>query len=129
MKKIWIKPMATVEEFAANEYVAACGDKNTVYKFVCDAPGGILCYYPESDDNIDGNYTGRGDAELVGLSYTPCDKKHDAPTSDEYYDGYVRSLFGKSDVIVWVERDESGEIVNGHATKQLDMEKWETAKS
>lgn len=24
MKKIWTKPMATVEEFAANEYVAAC---------------------------------------------------------------------------------------------------------
>lgn len=36
MKKIWTKPMATVEEFAANEYVAAC------YEIACSigAEGG-----------------------------------------------------------------------------------------
>lgn len=37
MKKEWTEPVVEVQEFAANEYVAACGDSGKVYKFVCDA--------------------------------------------------------------------------------------------
>lgn len=37
MKKEWMEPVVEVQEFAANEYVAACGDSGKVYKFVCDA--------------------------------------------------------------------------------------------
>ena len=37
MKKKWIEPQILVQEFVPNEYVAACGDKNKVYKFKCDA--------------------------------------------------------------------------------------------
>ena len=37
MKKEWMEPVIEVQEFAANEYVAACGDSGKVYKFVCDA--------------------------------------------------------------------------------------------
>lgn len=36
-KRTWIKPEMNELAFAANDYVAACGDSGTVYKFVCDA--------------------------------------------------------------------------------------------
>lgn len=134
MKKIWTMPMATVEEFAANEYVAACHDMNRVYKFICDAPAGNLYYYPTTDGETDGVYTGNGSGSLLG-SYTPCDKQHEAPTSDVYYDGFVdynrnRRHDENEGVIVWLENRpwwQGGR--NGHATAQLDMDEWETAKS
>ncbi len=134
MKKIWTKPMATVEEFAANEYVAACGDEHRVYKFTCTAPEGTLYYYPESDGAIDGVHTGRG-TELGG--YEPCRDEHEAPTDDVYYDGFVDyNRNGNNDegegVIVWLEMGSffgRPYIANYHATDSLDMTKWETAKS
>lgn len=46
MKRAYVRPTMVGERFVANEYVAACGDKGTVYKFNCDAPGGPLYYYP-----------------------------------------------------------------------------------
>lgn len=54
MKRAYVRPTMVGERFVANEYVAACGDKGTVYKFNCDAPAGPLYYYPESDGNING---------------------------------------------------------------------------
>lgn len=40
MKRAYVRPTMVGERFVANEYVAACGDKGTVYKFKCDAGGG-----------------------------------------------------------------------------------------
>ena len=40
MKRVWCRPQTVVQKFEANEYVAACGDSGTVYKFTCDAGGG-----------------------------------------------------------------------------------------
>lgn len=37
MKRRYERPSAYIEEFTPNEYVAACGDNNEVYKFECDA--------------------------------------------------------------------------------------------
>ena len=39
MKRVWCRPQTVVQKFEANEYVAACGDSGTVYKFTCDAGG------------------------------------------------------------------------------------------
>ena len=129
MKKEYVAPTMVCEEFAANEYVAACGDENRVYKFVCDAPGGELYYYPNSDGNIDGQYNGTGSAVCLTSgwlsSYSPCNEKHEAPTTAEYYDGYVIRNGQKHNVIVWRGVNNN----NGHATAQLDMDSWETAKS
>ena len=36
----YVKPTMEGEVFAANEYIAACGDSGTVYKFTCDAGRG-----------------------------------------------------------------------------------------
>lgn len=129
MKAIWTKPLAEVEGFMANDYIAACGDENKVYKFVCDAPGGTLYYYPQGDGEVDGVYNGTGEAKRLG-SYSPCDATHEASTKASFYDGYITnsSFWGGTttrQVIVW--RGPRND--NGHATAQLDMDSWETAKS
>ena len=135
MKKRWEEPRILVQKFMPNEYVAACGDENKVYNFVCDAPGGTLYYYPESDGNIDGVYEGYSKAKKMG-SYTPCSATHAAPTTDDFYDGFVdRNHNGYQDsgegVIVWRNYESSifGGYWNGHATANLDMNSWTTDKS
>ncbi|MFR8449997.1 MAG: hypothetical protein ACLVB0_05565 [Fusicatenibacter saccharivorans] len=49
MRKEWMEPVIEVQEFVANEYVAAC-DNGKVYKFTCDAPGRIICIIILMDD-------------------------------------------------------------------------------
>lgn len=129
MRKEWMEPVIEVQEFVANEYVAACGDSGTVYKFTCDAPRGRLYYYPESDGQIDGKYTGSGSQKRIG-PYHPCWAKHEASVTDAFYDGFVDyERNGKQDpgegVIVW--RGPNNK--DGHATTNLDINSWETAKS
>lgn len=129
MARSYRKPMMNVEKFVANEYVAACGDENKVYKFVCDAPAGWLYYYKNGDGNIDGQYTGTGEARRIGR-YHPCSAKHEASVTSDFYDGFVdyngnRKQDSDEGVIVWRGPWNN----NGHATKNLDMSKWETAKS
>ena len=129
MRKEWMEPVIEVQEFVANEYVATCGDSGTVYKFTCDAPGGWLYYYPESDGQIDGNYTGSGSQKRIG-SYHLCGATHEASVTDAFYDGFVdynrnRKQDPGEGVIVW--RGPNNK--NGHATTNLDINSWETAKS
>ena len=130
-KQKWVRPQAVVQEFVANEYVAACGDSGKVYKFTCDAPAGNLYYYPQSDGKIDGVHDVNDKATPLG-SYHPCSAKHEASTTNPFYDGFVdRNRNGKCDegeaVIVWIERKWGR--YSGHATTNLNMESWETAKS
>lgn len=129
MRKEWMEPVIEVQEFVANEYVAACGDSGTFYKFTCDAPGGWLYYYPESDGQIDGNYTGSGSQKRIG-PYHPCGATHEASVTDAFYDGFVDYNWNRKQdpgegVIVW--RGPNNK--NGHATTNLDINSWETAKS
>lgn len=125
----WERPMVVVDAFVANEFVSACGDKGTIYKFECDAPRGWLYYYKHSDGKIDGVHNRYDKAKLIG-DYHPCGAKHEASKTYDFYDGFVDyNLNGKQDsgegVIVW--RGPYGN--NGHATTNLDMNSWETAKS
>lgn len=129
MKRTYVRPTMVGERFVANEYVAACGDENKVYKFKCDAPRGWLYYYRESDGKVDGERDGNGRARLIG-SYHPCGAEHEASITDAFYDGFVDyNVNGKQDpgegVIVW--RGVSNH--NGHATTNLNMDAWATAKS
>lgn len=123
-KKEWVRPRAVVQEFVPNEYIAACGDSGTVYNFECDASGGTLYYYPKGDGKIDGIYNGDERAIELG-SYHPCGATHEADSTSGFYDGYVQTRRKKIPVIVW--RGRYGR--NGHATTNLDMSTWETAKS
>ncbi len=129
MKRTYVRPTMVGERFVANEYVAACGEENKVYKFKCDAPRGELYYYPSSDGTIDGAYTGTGRASWIG-SYHPCNAKHEASTTSDFYDGFVdynhnRRQDEGEGVIVWRGKWN----MNGHATTNLNMDAWETAKS
>lgn len=136
MKMRWEEPRILAEKFMPNEYVAACGDTEYGnYLFKCDAPAGTLYYYPQSDGKIDGQYSGWGSAERMG-SYTPCSATHEAPTTGDFYDGFVdRNRNGRQDsgegVIVWRNREWGilGWRWNGHATTNLDMESWTKDRS
>ncbi len=125
-RKVWRRPLTRVQQFEANEYVAACGDTEYGnYLFECDAPGGVLYYYT--------NWWGGKRAQYIG-SYTPCNKKHEASRESEFPDGFIDyNRNGKEDegeaCIVWIERGMFGGIRNAHATTNLDRDSWETAKS
>ena len=67
MKK-WVRPLTEVQNFVANEYVAACGETNKVYKMNCNAPAGDLYYYPNRDGVADGVHNGKGGFEYAGDS-------------------------------------------------------------
>ena len=139
MKKNYESPKMIVEQFEANEYIATCGDHNKVYKFECNSPRGTVYYYATSDGVIDGKYTGNGSAKKVG-GYKPCGDTHESPyTIDVYYDGFVdRNNNNRCDkgeeAIIWLEwgtdwRTGQPEIDNWHATAELVMNEWDTAKS
>lgn len=129
MKREYVTPVMECEEFVSNEYVAACGDSGKVYYFECTAPAGNLYYYKNGDGIIDGKYTGNGSATLLGF-YHPCPAKHEAESTNPFYDGFVdyntnRRCDAGEEVIVW----RGPRNNNGHATAELDMDSWETAKS
>lgn len=130
MKRAYVRPTMVGERFVANEYVAACGESRKVYKFNCDAPGGPLYYYPNFDGTVDGVHNENDTVKFLGAFYHPCGKKHEASTTDDFYDGFVDYIWnGKQDrgegVIVW----RGPRNNNGHATTKINMREWETAKS
>ncbi len=130
MKKNYVRPMMVGERFAANEYVAACGDKGTVYKFQCNAPEGDLYYYPQSDGMIDGNYQGTGKSIRLGGFHPNSEVQHNASSTEEFYDGYITTNgYSKTNVIVWLEYDYRHRLEDYHATTNLIMKNWETSKS
>ena len=141
MKMRYERPSMDVEQFMANEYIAACGDSNTIYKFECNAGKG---YPAETILGIPVGASGQGEVWLEtngkpGLQrwlfggdeslggYHPCGEKHDASVKDGFLKGYYISDYKGEveDVIVW--RGEKGN--NVHCTTNLDIDSWETAKS
>ena len=131
-KNVWVQPQTAVQQFVANEYVAACHDINKVYKFKCDAGKGEGLFGADLSGTVyletngtPGLQTGRGgDQELGG--YHPCGIPHEAKTTDAFLNGYFKPTFRSAyEVIVW--RGPDGN--NTHCTKNLDMDSWETEKS
>lgn len=127
MARSYRKPMMNVEKFVANEYVAACGEENKVYKFTCDAGGGKSgTVYLETNgkEGFQEGFMGWGDDTYLG-GYHACGKTHEASTTDEFLNGYYIANGKVTPVIVW--RGEDGR--NTHCTTNLDMNSWTTAKS
>ena len=132
--KNYVKPMMESEVFAANEYIAACGDSGVVYNFTCDAGWTEWFIIPyrvggsvyEETNNIPGLQTGlNGDRRLTS-SYHPCDETHEADSGDDFLRGYLyNSSHGTKEVVIW--RGPSGD--NVHCTENLDQSSWETAQS
>lgn len=128
-KNVWVQPQTVVQQFVANEYVAACGDINKVYKFTCDAGWTGLTgstVYTNGEDGI----MGTGDDVRLG-SYHKCGETHEASVMDDFIPGYLRkNILGepvgeRQEVIIW--RGPNGD--NIHCTAQLDMNSWPTEKS
>ena len=126
MKRKYERPWMVGEEFSPNEFIAACGDSNTVYKFKCDAGGGVVGDVYLETNGQEGLQTGRGgDRYLSG--YKACGTTHEAQTTDDFLDGYYVTGRGRNvtPVIVW--RGPKND--NTHCTENLDMSTWETTKS
>lgn len=136
-KNVWVQPQTVVQQFVANEYVAACGDMNQVYKFTCDAgrywfpiigtvpvPGTVF-----EDSNGNGQLDD-SDRDLTSSwwpEYHACGVTHEAPKTDEFLTGFYKPLnseYGMQKVIIWTE-----DGTNVHCTTNLDMSSWPTDKS
>ena len=121
MKNTYVKPEMHVEEFLANQYVAACGKTpDGWYNFKCDAPAGSLYYY---------RYGISYSATYLG-NYHPCGATHKTKNKNNFYEGYIDyNKNGKEDdgehVMVW--RGDYGN--NGHATVSLTMGEVDVVKS
>ena len=136
MKEMWTEPRIEVQKFAANEYVAACGDSGTVYKFACTASGGTYGSVCEETNGRDGLQTRGGwgydaDRELTDWPwsyYYACNEKHTAESTDDFLNGYYcagDNTRNAQKVIIW--RGPNGDDI--HCTTNLDKNTWETAKS
>lgn len=121
-KQKWVRPQAIVQEFVANEYVAACGDSGTIYKFECNAGNRYKSYYIRNSKG-----------EKVQISgykrYHPCYVTHEAPSNSGFLTGYhIDDTSTREDenisVIIWTDNN-----TDVHCTTKLDMSTWETAKS
>lgn len=138
MKRIYESPRAYVEEFTPNEYVAACGDSGTVYKFKCDAGGGVYgSVYQETNGRPGLQASGwNHDKEIASYDswwgmesgFYACNTTHEAESDNDFYNGYYcakGNTRNPIDVIIW-----KGERNNNvHCTTNLDKDSWETAKS
>jgi len=139
-KRAYIKPILESETFVPQNYIAACGDLNKVYKFKCDAGGGKSGSVYLETNGTPGLQTGRGgDRYLSG--YHACGTTHEASTEDAFLDGYYVTTdwvwvpdgwFGD-----WEEKKVTTPVKvwrgphndNTHCTENINMDSWETAKS
>lgn len=127
-KKAYVKPVMESETFVPQTYIAACGDENKVFKFVCDAgyilDGGNV--WEESNKKPGLQMDGDDPDTYLGL-YHSCGETHEASVTDDFVEGYLTGYllpFPKK-VIIW--KGEHND--NVHCTTNLDQNSWETAKS
>ena len=140
MKMRFERPSMDVEQFMANEYIAACGDSGKTYLFDCNAGGGRDGGVWQESNGRPGLQVGRGGDKRISRSdhsFSACDKKHETTDPEDflyncYYAPYRYGFIGGEvlvdqavDVIVW--RGEKGN--NVHCTTDLDIDSWETLKS
>ncbi|WP_216697515.1 hypothetical protein [Anaerostipes faecalis] len=126
MKKVYQHPQVIVEEFAPNEYVATCGDTEYgKYKFVCDAGGGRYGGLYDLNWKQISNYSS---------SFHACDKTHESDTDGDYILGYFdpdrnHNNGNEISVYIWQEKNRWGQVINRHATTNLDRDSWEITRS
>lgn len=131
-RKVWRRPLTKVQKFEANEYVAACGDSGVVYNFECNAGergNSYNVYFDDGTPYASSNSNEEWYAQFTG--YHPCGATHEAESDSGFYDGYMylqnwrgNNSGNRIDVVIWTD---SGTDV--HCTTNLEMDKWETAKS
>lgn len=129
-KKVYSKPMLKSEAFVPQSYVAVCGDANKVYKFTCDATGGIIGLVYEETNGQSGLQVLSD--KRIAFNYHACGITHEAPTTDSFYDGYYvtgKDAISGGDLVTPVKIWKGPGNDNVHCTTKLNMNEWETAKS
>ena len=132
--KIWEKPIAGTQLFAANDSVSAC-----TIQIMCS------CILPNGADSVrvpQGNtvdFDGDGEIEGVNDGFMPCGDVHNADIDTEffYYEfagGWTPNnatvTFGAPvKLAYWGEKDESGKVVNVHITDPANVTNAESNKS
>lgn len=137
-KRAYSKPILESETFIPQNYIAACGDSGTVYKFTCDAGRGAYGSVYEETNGIPGLQTGaNGDTRIAKYSsifgvpisgFHACGSTHEAESDSGFYDGYYCRSGNTNNaikVIIW--KGEHND--NVHCTTNLDKDSWETVKS
>lgn len=91
-KMTWTRPVAAVEQFMPNEYIAACGDKTPpVYKFVCNAGGGAHGGAWQESNGVEGlqssgsflgGYRADNQISWTTSSFHACDATHEVPVEN-----------------------------------------------
>ena len=125
-KMIWTRPIAEVEQFMPNEYIAKCEDTTTEhYKFVCNASGGIT-----GTVMVDSNGNGKYDPfvdKYLGTGYHQCQATHYvSKEGTEILKGFYLTGFdaltgsGKLVTPVFIWRGNDGN--NIHCTKYMGKE-------
>lgn len=123
MRREWVRPLTKVQQFVPNEYCSSCGESGKTYYFQCNAPKGTLYYYDQ-----------QGKSQLLGGFYPDPNVVHVADSEEYFPKGFIDYNRNRKEdvgeaVIVWIEYDRRGHIKDYHATKELDITKWETQKS
>lgn len=134
-KRVWAKPEMQEFAFAANQYVAACGDNGRSYWFECDAGGGKsgeLWDYNRQESFTDGRlHDELGNSRYD--SYHACNDTHEASSQDEFVKGWFQTGRGSNsvwtEVYIWFENLHWWNQYDIHATTNLKIDEWETAKS
>lgn len=130
-KRVYSKPILESETFIPQNYIAACGDSGTVYKFTCDAGGGVPGDVYLETNGREGYQKGFlgffGDKYLS--SYHACGITHEASTTDDFLDGYYITGSGRYQKVIPVKVWRGPNNDNTHCTENIDMSTWETAKS
>ena len=125
-KKIWTRPMAEIETFMANEYIAKCSNnKDEFYTFVCNAGHKNQKYHLYFETNNVEGLQAEGTTWNPDFyrsnSYSPCNAVHYVPakyadfSTGYIYKGKKGDFANAQEVIVWKGHDG----MNGHCTTQL----------
>ena len=135
-RKVWRRPLAVVQKFEADEYVAACGDSGVVYNFECNAGESDHEYAVYTYNKWGGKEYlkigfGWGSHTINGYDYYyhPCHTTHEANSDSGFLTGYYMDDMDtrkddKIPVTVWT--DYGSDV---HCTTKLDQNSWTTAKS
>lgn len=131
-KRAYSKPILESETFVPQNYIAACGDLNKMYKFKCDAGSGVSGdVYLEKNGKEgfqEGGFLGWG-GDWYLSSYHACGITHEASTTDDFLDGYYITGSGRNKKVIPVKVWRGPNNDNTHCTENLNMDSWETVKS
>ncbi len=129
--KQWTNPQITVEEYVANDYVAACGQSGKTYVFNCSIPAGTTVY--RESNGIEGLQRGLGSQDDEISTYQIIFNHNDKITVESsavssLQKGYTVQTLGSNetikDVLIWT--DGRG---NKHVISNTNQSTWETGKS